>query len=218
MSYYAHPYISNSDLSRFKLELGATEEPDYSEALRFGTLVHALILEPEKVDLIRLMVLSDDGREYQYSREEIDTARKMRLSFLNDSFCRQLLTACETEVEMYNPSTRFVQRGIDFTLDTRRKYDLFNRMVNWGGDIKSTTATSQQAFEAAIDRFDYDRARVFYAQGPGARQDCILGISKVAPYRVFKVFMKEGDALWQSGQDKMNELVYKYWALKEVAV
>jgi hypothetical protein len=86
--------------------------------------------------------------------------------------------------------------------------------VNWGGDVKSTTATTQAGFEAAIDRFDYDRARTFYAAGPGATQDCILGISKVAPYRVFKVFMKRGDKLWQSGERKMSELCYKWWAIK----
>jgi hypothetical protein len=119
MNYFAHPFVSNSDLSRLKLELGATEEPDYTEALRFGTLVHAMILEPHKVDLIRLQV---EG--VQYSREEIDTARKMRVSFLNDGFCRNLLLQCDCEVEMYNPATQFEHQDIPFQLDTRRKYDL----------------------------------------------------------------------------------------------
>lgn len=209
MSYYAHPYISNSDLSRLQFELSGKDDVDTDAAFAFGTLVHAMILESHKVDLIRLQV---DGR--QYTREDVDTARKMRLSFLNDAFCRDLLVKCDVEVEMYNAGTRFSHAGIDFTLNTRRKYDLWCSLVGWGGDIKSTTATSQQQFEDAITRFDYDRARVFYAQGPGATQDVIIGISKAAPYRVFKVFMKEGDALWQSGKEKMNELAFKYWSIK----
>lgn len=208
-TYFTHPFISNSDLSRLKLELGTAQEPDYTEAKRFGTLVHAMILEPHTVDLIRRMV-----GEYTYTLDELNTARKMRVSFGNDSFCRNLLASCEKEVEMYNPGTRFSHQGVDFTLNTRRKYDLWSPIAGWGGDIKSTTATTQAGFEAAIDRFDYDRARVFYAAGPGAVQDCIIGISKVAPYRVFKVFMKSGDRLWQSGERKMQELAFKYWSIK----
>jgi hypothetical protein len=84
----------------------------------------------------------------------------------------------------------------------------------WGGDLKSTTATSQAQFEQAIGMFDYDRARVFYAAGSGAIQDVIIGVSKVAPYRVFKVFMKRGDRLWSSGEAKMNEIAFKYWSIK----
>lgn len=210
-NYFSHPFVSNSDLSRLKVELGTQEEPDYSEALRFGTLVHALILEPHTVDLIRRQVV---GAGYTYTQEELNTARKMRTSFLADSFCASLLANCETEVEMYNAGTRFSHQGVEFTLDTRRKYDLWSAVAGWGGDLKSTTATTQAGFEAAIDRFHYDRARVFYAAGPGAVQDCIIGISKVAPYRVFKVFMKSGDRLWQSGERKMQELAFKYWSIK----
>jgi hypothetical protein len=50
-------------------------------------------------------------------------------------------------------------------------------------------------------------------------QDAIIGVSKYAPYRVFKVFMKHGDELWRSGAKKCNELAFKYWMLKmEVAI
>lgn len=213
-NYFSHPFVSNSDLSKLKQDLSGADERDYQEALRFGTLVHAIILEPHKVDLIRLQV---EG--VQYTKEEIDTARKMKISFLNDSFCRDLLPKSEIEVEMYHPATSFEHNGISFTMDTRRKYDGWLSLVNWGWDLKSTTATTQQGFEASISQFDYDRARVFYAAGSGAMQDVIIGVSKVAPYRVFKVFMKHGDDLWQSGHRKMNELAFKYWMLKmEVAI
>jgi hypothetical protein len=212
-NYYAHPFVSNSDLTRLQQELGGRDAVDTTAAFSFGTLVHAMILEPHKVDLIQRTV---EGNEY--AKEDIDTARKMRASFLNDSFCRSLLSACSVEVEMYHPGTRFSHEGIDFTLDTRRKYDLWNPATNWGGDVKSTTATTQAQFEAAVNAFDYDRARVFYAAGPGAIQDCILGVSKVAPYRVFKVFMKAGDPLWQSGERKVSAIAYKWWALKSQEV
>jgi hypothetical protein len=211
-AYFSHPFVSNSDLTRLQQELGGRDAVDTAQAFSFGTLVHAMILEPHKVDLIRMQV---DGIEY--TKEDIDTARKMRTSFLNDSFCRSLLFACSVEVEMYHKDTKFQHEGIDFTLDTRRKFDLWNPLTNWGGDVKSTTATSQAQFEAAVNMFDYDRARVFYAAGPGSIQDVIIGVSKVAPYRVFKVFMKAGDKLWKSGERKCAELAYKWWALKETS-
>jgi hypothetical protein len=212
MNYYDHPFCSNSDLTSLRKDLlSADQLANYEEALRFGVLVHAMILEPHNVDLYEHKII---GQPYDYSEAEFQIARKMRLSFLNDSFCRGLLTKSRTEVEMYNEDIPFEFNGIPFTLNTRRKYDGWLDLVNWGWDLKSTTATNQAGFESAIRMFDYDRARVFYAVGPGAIQDCIIGISKVAPYRIFKVFMKHGDSLWISGHQKMNELAFKYWALK----
>lgn len=195
--YRAHPFVSNSDLSKLK---GGYLDP---EVMRFGTLFHSVTLEYSTVDLIKGVI---KGHHYQYSPAEIKLARSMRLSFLNDSLCRQLLATCAVEVEMYNADTRFYHEGRWFSLDTKRKYDLFAWAAGWGGDIKSTSATSEGEFIKDIDRYDYDRGRVFYAQGSGARQDIIVGVSKVAPYRVFKVFMKAADARWKRGTDKMNEL------------
>lgn len=212
MNYYAHPFCSNSDLTKLKQELMAPDEvKEYANALRFGTLVHAVILEPDTVDYIIGTVV---GTDYRYTKEEIDTARKMKVSFMNDSFCRMLLKQCATEVEMYQEDTPFSYNGIDFAISTRRKYDLWSPQLNWGGDIKSTTAKSETQFLSAVRQFDYERARVFYSKGPGALQDVIIGISKYPPYKVFKVLMKAGDALWQAGERKMNEIAYKYWALK----
>jgi hypothetical protein len=208
-------YVSNSDLTKLQQELGGRDAVDTSTAFSFGTLVHAMILEPHKVDLIQRTV---EGVDHQYTFDQVYAARKMRDAFKSDSFCRSLLSACSVEVEMYHPGTRFTHESIDFTLDTRRKYDLWNPATNWGGDVKSTTATTQAQFETAVNAFDYDRARVFYAAGPGAIQDVIIGVSKVAPYRVFKVFMKAGDPLWQSGERKVSALCYKWWALKSQEV
>lgn len=213
MNYFDHPFCSNSNLSALKAEMSGTDAIEYADALRFGTLVHALILEPEKVDLIRRKV-----GECAYTPEEMAIGKKMKAAFIANPFCNTLLGICEKEVEMYNADTSFEHNQVDFTLPTRRKYDLFNSLANWGADIKSTTATNHSAFLSAINRFDYDRARVFYAKGPRAVQDVIIGICKYPPHQVFVVTMRHGDDLWQSGEQKMNELAYKYWALKYEAI
>jgi hypothetical protein len=215
MNYYDHPYVSNSKLSTLKMELSNQDARDYQAALDFGILFHAVLLEPHTVDLIRRRV---EGRDFEYSKEDLYTVRKMRDSFRNDPFCDQLWCACDKEVEMYTPGASFEHEGVEFTLDIKCKYDLFNSQVGWGADPKTTTATSQSAFEAAITQFDYDRSRIFYSKNSGAIQDVIIGVSKVAPYRVFKVFMKAGDKLWQSGERKMSELAFRWWVLQEVTV
>ncbi len=82
----------------------------------------------------------------------------------------------------------------------------------WGGDIKSTTATTQKQFEDAVRYFDYDRQRFFYMNMAGSNQDILIGISKVN-FKVFKVPIQRGSELWNSGRDKTMELAFKYWMM-----
>lgn len=84
--------------------------------------------------------------------------------------------------------------------------------MNWGGDIKSTSATTQAQFESAVRQFDYDRQRFFYMNIAGSDKDVLIGISK-ENFRVFKVFIKRGDELWESGRQKCMELAFKYWTM-----
>jgi len=205
VAYRAHPFVSNSDLSKLKSDWVNIE------AFRFGILSHAMTLEFPTVNLLTGKI---NGNPHQYSPADIKLARMMRTSFMNDSLCRQMLNSCSVEVEMYNPNTPFHFNGVDFALDTKRKYDLFSWAAGWGGDYKTTSATTEREFLKDIDTYDYDRARVFYAKGSGARQDLIIGVSKVSPHRIFKVWMHEGDRLWLSGSEKTNALAYQHWQLK----
>jgi hypothetical protein len=207
--YYSHCYVSNSDLTALELELmPAVVKRDYQKALDFGILFHAMILEPETVDHIRRTV-----RDHQYSIEDFNAAKRMRDAVRMDQFSQDLIRMCEKEVEMYNAGTVFEYNGTSFTLDTRRKYDLWNRIANFGADFKSTTATNQTSFVNAVQRFSYDRSRVFYAKGSGAKKDVIIGVSKTN-FKIFPVFMREGCPLWLEGERKVNELAYKYKNLK----
>jgi len=198
--YFAHPYVSNSALSKLNskwLNLAA---------FRTGTLIHSVILESKSVDYIQRII---NGYDYVYTPEEIKLAQDMRRSFLSDPFCASLLKACSVEVEMYDENTWFD----DIALNTKRKYDLWNYSTGWGGDLKSTTAKTYAEFLHHVDQFDYDRARVFYAKGPGAKQDVIIGISKYPPHPIFPVIMKEGDPLWTRGTLKVNHLAKMYHEL-----
>jgi hypothetical protein len=204
MNYFSHPYVSNSDLSKLKGDDG--REP--FEAYRIGTLVDAFITEPEKVDHIRLRII--DRPEYKYSTADFRLATSMRASFVADSFCRQLLRTCTGQREMYVEGVGFSYDGIDFTLNTRVKYDLWSDALGWGADIKSTTATTHAQFLSAVEHFDYDRQRYFYMNTSGARKDVLIGISKVN-YKVFILQISDTGLWYSHGQAKTNALAFQYY-------
>src|SRR5687768_12842489 len=137
MNYYQHPYVSNSDLSRLKMEMKGMDQ-EYIDAYRIGSLVDAMITEAGRVDYFRRVLIDTD---YSYTQDEIEQCREMRRAFLADPFCANLLKMCSGQAEMYDEHTPFTWDGFDFTLNTRKKFDLWSDALGWGGDIKSTTAT-----------------------------------------------------------------------------
>jgi hypothetical protein len=202
LEYFAHPYLNNSGLSKSKGETYVRRG-----TFEFGSLVHALILEPHRVDVIKRRL---EGLDYQFTEEEIRTAKIARAGYMADPYLVTFLKSCSKEVAMYNANTAFHFNGVDFAIDTKRKYDLWNYAGGFGGDVKSTAATTHSEFLKHIDYYDYDRARVFYAKGSGADKDLVIGINKVTG-QVFKVFMKKGCPLWTRGEQKLNELAHAYW-------
>jgi hypothetical protein len=210
MNYYQHPYVSNSDLSRIKQEMKGIDQ-EYVDAYRIGSLIDAMITEAHKVDYFRMVLVDTD---YSYSQEEIELCRAMKAAFMRDQFCQQLLSMCGGQSEMYDQDTLLSFNGLSFTLNTKRKYDLWSDVLGWGGDIKSTTATSQKQFEAACRHFDYDRQRYWYMHPRQIQKDVLIGISKVHPHRVFKVFINAGDDFYRWGERKANELAFYHWSQK----
>lgn len=196
--YFAHPFLNNSGLSGkgFKCK---------QAILDFGSLVHAAILQPERLDLIRYTLDGDPVKP-----EDMKEALKMKRSFMMNDFCRALLNTSRTEVEIYDPNTPFEYNGVKFCLDTKRKYDLLNDVSKIGGDIKTTSATTREGFLKDLDSLDYDRGRVFYAKGSGVKADIVIGISKIN-YEIFIVHILEGSYIWKRGEAKLNKLAYEYF-------
>lgn len=200
--YFSHPYVNNSGLSKFK---GGDHWANKQKAFAFGSLVHAAILQFDRLNIIRATL---DGEAI----DPIDVKRgmNMRRAFFDNDKCRDLFKTCRTEVAMYNKNTRFEFHGTKFAIDTKRKYDLWNDVGTFGGDIKTTNAETHEQFLNAIDEYDYDRGRVFYAAGSGAKMDIIIGISKIN-FNIFLVPMNKGCKLWTRGEEKLAELAYRYW-------
>lgn len=205
--YFQMPGVSNSDLSKLQKMLHPVEnEMDPTNAYKFGTLIDAIITEHEHVDYYNLICHGE-----QYSVEDFELAKKMKEAFNNDSDCRKLKEASMFQkVDVANKT--FNVDGFKFELPAKCKWDLWFDTFKFGGDIKTTTATTQKQFVDACYHFDYDRQRAWYMNIPGAKNDILIGISKVN-CKVFKLPIVYGDSFHQSGVQKMNSLAKKYFTL-----
>lgn len=211
-SYYNRAEVSNSDLTELKnllhprLQFGNKEE-----AFRFGSLVDAIITEPERVNHYQLTV--DD---VQYSQDEFDHALSMRKSLLfesqHDDFLRRVLDLAQTQRFMVNKQQQFSYGGFPFSLDTRCKWDWWLPVFHFGGDLKTTFATSQKQFDEAVDFFDWDRSRAWYMDIAHSDRDFIYAISKKNGC-IFKKFITRDDAIYRRGREKYEELAFHYWCL-----
>ncbi len=210
--YYSREEVSNSDLTELKnLLYPRTQYGDKEEAFKFGSLIDAMITEPGKVDFYQMRV-----GEVQYTEDDFRLADEMRKSLLaesrKDRFLDHVLKLSDTQKVSIRKEQVFDYSGFEFTLGTRCKWDWFIQQMGFGGDLKSTAASSQKEFEDAIDFFDWDRSRAWYMDIVGSDRDFIYAISK-KNCKVFKYFIQRGDATYERGKEKYLDLAFKYWQL-----
>lgn len=207
--YYFRKEVSNSDLSWLKKYWEPAQYViDLEKAFAFGTLIDCMITEPFRVDYFKLTCAG-----VQYTREEFDKAMEMKRAFFADPLCSSLTKQCEFQKTTIRPDFRItLESGFSFSMPARCKWDLFAPKIDLGGDIKSTACTTQKQFEEAVRHLDYDRSRSWYMDLAGRNNDIIIGISKVN-YKIFKVPIKRGDAIYKAGLDKYRELAFRYWYL-----
>lgn len=211
-TYYQRPEVSNSDLTELKNILyPRTQYGDKEKAFKFGNLIDAMITEPERVRYDKRTV--DD---VTYSREDFELAeamkRAIRMEARKDPLILYALERSDKQRFMVNQAQRFQYGSFEYTLDTRCKWDFWLPTMGFGGDLKSTFATSQKQFEEAVDFFDWDRSRAWYMDIAGSRQDFIVGISK-KNQKVFKVFIKRDDKIYKRGKEKYDDLAFRWWML-----
>jgi hypothetical protein len=208
-SYYQRNECSNSDLTALEL-LFSTRDfvRDATEAYRFGRLIDYMITENFRVNYFKKTAAGE-----QYNAEEFKAASNMKKSFFRDPFCSKLAQNGLGQTIFIEPHFKIEYRGFEFELPFRIKYDLFMKLMGWGADIKSTTATTLDQFIAAIKYFNYDRQRAVYMDISGAPKDVLIGISKTAPYKIFKVPITRESELYKTGKEKYQALAFRYWQL-----
>lgn len=206
--YYSRSEVSNSTLGEVeKYWMPQQYIIDLEAAYRFGSLLDAMITEPDKVDYYKRTV---DGQEF--TREEFDKANEMRKVFFSDIFCKMLAKQCEMQKVSIKPNFKINYNGIDFILPMRAKWDFFAPLIDLSGDLKTTASTTQKQFEQSIFHYNYDRQAALYMDLEGKSNFMFIGISK-ANFKIFKVPVKRGDAIFKSGKEKYEEAAFRYWYL-----
>ena len=188
-SYYSRKEVSNSDLSWLKKQLYPAFMPDPTEAYKFGNLIDAMLTESGRVNYLKRTCDSD-----QFTLEEFAHAMEMKRAFLRDDTAKMMIHNADTQ-KIMSTRMKLNYNGIDFELNTRCKWDIWREDLKWGGDIKSTTATTQKQFEAAVNYFDYDRQRAWYMDIAGSKQDILIAISKIN-YKIFIVSINRDSGLY----------------------
>lgn len=191
--YFSHHYVSNSDLKKLrKLIDPKFEDPsDLVEIFVFGTLVHALILEPHNADL---------------THKDIVLAKRMRDTFFNDRLCRDFISLpdFEREKEFYNPPLEEEdERDGPYGIKQRIKADGWSTMMNTIMEFKGVSCESEKSFETAIDRFDWDQGLAFYLDTCGAQNALLVGVSKKSPKQIFKRFIDRNHVYYKRGRVKV---------------
>ncbi len=208
--YYSRSEVSNSDLTALKQLIHPTPMYGDREAIfRFGSLVDAIITEPQRVNFFQHTV--DDE---QFSEEEFLHAREMqkalRMEAQRDRFLDKVLQLASTQTVMVNQGQQFLYGAFPYTLDTRCKWDWYLSDFGFGGDLKTTSAETQAQFNDAVDFFDWDRSRAWYMDIAKSDRDFIYGISK-KNCKVFKKFINRNDETYRRGREKYEELAFQYW-------
>ena len=158
-TYYQRSEVSNSDLTELKnLLYPRTQYGDKEKAFKFGSLIDAMITEPERVRYDKHMV--DD---VLYSGEDWELAEAMkkslRMEARHDPFLAQVLAKAETQRFMVNKNQCFQYGNFKYTLDT----DIAGSRQDF---IYGISKKNQKVFKAFIKRGDtiYQKGKEKYEE------------------------------------------------------
>ena len=212
--YYARSEVSNSDLTELKNLLYPSFQPgDREKAFRFGTLVDAMITEPERVRYDRRTVDGEtcSGEDWLLAEE---MKKSLRREAKSDNFLKYVLENAETQKTSIRSGQEFEYGNFKYTLDTRCKWDWWIGALGFGGDLKTTAAATRQQFDECVDYFDWDRSRAWYMDIVRSSRDFIYAISK-KNCRVFKLMIERDSGIYRRGREKYGDLAFKWWQLIE---
>jgi hypothetical protein len=183
--YYKVNYLSNSFMQQFKNQ-GVTfgTEEGKKKAFAFGSAFHEYVLE-DKTELFSTI-----------SNEEVLLIKAMhgRLKHSTNPIVRHFMdTQGLPEQDFYKKIN---------SIWCKARVDKFIPRQNTLLELKSTSCTTQSAFEKSCDKFGYNRASSFYLDVCGADKHITVGISKKKSkdgHRIFTKIVQRGDSLYYKG-------------------
>lgn len=207
-TYYLRSEVSNSDLGVLQDQLSGKDRGDPTQAYLEGSLLDAMITEQWRVNYFK-RTLDDQP----FTKSKFETIVAMKGAFWKDEFSASFATGADTQKITIVHDKEFNYEGFPFLLNVRCKWDLWRQDYQFGSDIKSTVATTQREFEAACWHFHYPRQRAWYMDAEGSDRDVLIGISKIKPHRVFKIFINRKSEFYLAGKREYMELAFRFYLL-----
>jgi hypothetical protein len=200
--YFALDMASNSGIKlAYDIFTGGVER-DLRNAYRFGSAIDALLTAPDETDLTDM------------TDQEISQLLSMRKAFRKDPIYQGLFANKHTEsqVVFVEDDFRFDTFEMEVSLKAKCKFDFWNNHSNFGGDLKSTQAKTQEEFENAAKMFGYPRQAAWYMDISGSDRFVIIAVSKVNS-KCFYISIKRGDPSYILGQQQYLIYATSYWKL-----
>lgn len=188
MNYFdVDSYISNSDIKELcKRDGQKFEEPPNLQAIfEFGHLVENVIFQPHLVD--------------NWCHRDIDLAKAMAKTFQKDPICRQFLM-----VNDFRCQHEYYRADRGFGLPTKCMTDGDSKKLDMLLEFKGLSIDTENAFEEAIDRFDYDQGLAWYLDTTLRRRALIVACSKKSPDRLFKRIVDRDHIYYKRGLNKVH--------------
>ncbi len=163
---------------------------------RLGGAFHELLLEPEKF------------RTESCEGLDIALLYRMHRTVVSNQYCKSLLDKSEKEktILWQEPTTGVrCKCKVDMLIEGTTPGPLIT-------DFKTTSARSLKGFINCCKQYNYDRQMAFYADSIGAKQVCLIGVSKKAK-RLFFVQKYASSAFITEGRRKYQYLLQKIKAL-----
>ena len=215
-NYRQFPAVANSDLTWLQqLSMPPEYLHDCTQAFKMGNGIDAYITEPHRIhESFKTFTL--DG--LLYNEEETRIIKEMKKAFYLDPFCKNMVIDASFQHISYNPAFEVEHEDIKFTVPAKAKWDIKKKNMKFGGDIKSTTATTMEQCLATVKYFHYDRSRAWYMDLEGHERDILIFISKVN----FKVFIipvtsipngTPAYEIYREGKAKYQSLCFDFWIL-----
>ncbi len=214
-------YIKKSPAYYWKMRNGGSID---TPALRFGNLVHTMILEPEKLNnfaifnpndrpekdkgmtsklnkawKIAMEIDSKQGGSILMTMDQYNLALKLRDKLLACNDVKNILSNCKTEVAKW---------WVDFNTMTKCKGKA--DIVVDGGDVLvdiKTTGKDVSEFKKSAYRYGYNRQAAFYLDGFNAKEFIFIVIETNAPHQI-GVF-RCSESFLDSGRQEYIDLLEK---------
>lgn len=200
--YFKLPHASNSGLKEAHKLFSASEsgERDLTGAYEFGSAIDALLTNPGELNTKNL------------TNDQVRDILQMRKALSKDPTYNALCAKADTQAVFTHEAFPIDIDGMLTTIRAKCKYDFWQPKMNFGCDLKSTTAKEQSAFSAAAIFMKYPMQGAWYMDITGSDRFVIIGISKVN-YKVFTFSIRRGDEHYTKGRAQYLYYSKSWWKL-----